>query len=113
MAIKKVGKYFEWTPKYEETFQDIKEHLGITPLLSKPKEGEVLIVYLAISYYAISDVLVREEGDIQYPVYYVSKRMLDAETLYTNMQKLAYALILASRKLRPYFQTYKIEARTS
>ena len=29
------------------------------------------------------------------------------------MEKLAYALILASRKLRPYFQAHKIEVRTS
>ena len=57
--------------------------------------------------------LVREEGDIQYPIYYVSKRMLDAEThymqygetRYTNMQN---ALILASRKLRPYFRLIKL-----
>ena len=112
-AIKKVGKRFEWTPECEEAFQKIKEHLGSPPLLSKPKEGEVLIVYLAVSDYAISVVLVREEGGIQYPVYYVSKRMLDAETRYTNMEKLAYALILASRKLRPYFQAHQIEVRTS
>ena len=103
-AIKKVGKRFEWTLECEEAFQKIKEHLGSPPLLSKPKEGEVLIIYMVISDYAISVVLVREEEDIQYPVYYVSKRMLDAETRYTNMEKLAYALILASRKPRPYFQ---------
>ena len=87
--------------------------MGALPFCLNPKEGEVLIVYLAISDYAISAVLVREEGDIQYPVYYVSKRMLDAETRYTNMEKLAYALILASRKLRPYFQAHQIEVRTS
>ncbi|XP_063947521.1 uncharacterized protein LOC135152038 [Daucus carota subsp. sativus] len=54
-----------------------------------------------------------EEEQAQQPVYYVSKRLLDAETRYSNMEKLAYALILASRKLRPYFQAHKIEVRTS
>ena len=39
--------------------------------------------------------------------------MLDAETRYTNMEKLAYALILDSRKMRPYFQAHQIEVRTS
>ncbi|XP_074359082.1 uncharacterized protein LOC141698308 [Apium graveolens] len=29
------------------------------------------------------------------------------------MEKLAYALILASRKLRPYFQAHRVEVRTS
>lgn len=37
--------------------------------------------------------------------------MLDAETRYTNTGKLVYALILSSRKLRPYFQAHKIEVR--
>ena len=108
-----MGKNFEWTPECEKAFDKIKENLGTPPMLSKPKEGEVLILYLAVSDYAISAVLVREEEGVQLPVYYVSKRLLDAETRYTNMEKLAYALVLASRKLRPYFQSHKIEVRTS
>ena len=76
-------------------------------------EGETLILYLAVSEFSISAVLIREEGQAQNPVYYVSKRLLDAETRYTSMEKLAYALILASRKLRPYFQSHKIEVRTA
>ena len=82
-------------------------------MLAKPMEGETLVLYLAVSDYAISVVLVREEKEAQYPVYYVSKRLLDAETRYTNMEKLVYALIIASRKLRPYFQAHKIEVRSS
>ncbi|XP_074347670.1 uncharacterized protein LOC141686541 [Apium graveolens] len=61
----------------------------------------------------LSAVLVREEDGIQLPVYYVSKRLADAETRYTSLEKLAYALILAFRKLRPYFQAQRIEVRTS
>ncbi|XP_074323791.1 uncharacterized protein LOC141688621 [Apium graveolens] len=82
-------------------------------MLSNPKAGETLTLYLAVSDFAISAVLVREEDDVQLPVYYVSKRLADAETRYTSLEKLAYALILASRKLRPYFQAHKIEVRTS
>lgn len=70
-------------------------------------------MYLAVSEYSISAVLVGEEELTQYPMYYVSKRLLDAETRYTNMGKLAYALILASRKLRPYFQAHRVEVKTS
>ncbi|XP_017245311.1 uncharacterized protein LOC108216961 [Daucus carota subsp. sativus] len=107
-AIKQVGKAFHWNPECEEAFQSIKRHLGSPPLLSKPKEGETLIIYLAVSDYAVNAVLVREEESTQLPVYYVSKRMVDEETRYTNMEKLAYALVLASRKLRPYFQAHKL-----
>ncbi|XP_074342942.1 uncharacterized protein LOC141680679 [Apium graveolens] len=43
----------------------------------------------------------------------MSKRLADAETRYKSLEKLAYALILASRKLRLYFQAHRIEVRTS
>ncbi|XP_074362021.1 uncharacterized protein LOC141702228 [Apium graveolens] len=81
-------------------------------MLSKPLDGESLILYLAVSEYSISAVLVREEDVQQSPVYYVRKRLHDAEILYTSMEKLVYTLILASRKLRPYFQAHRIEVRT-
>ncbi|XP_017221317.1 uncharacterized protein LOC108198046 [Daucus carota subsp. sativus] len=97
----------------EEAFQKIKEQLGKPPLLAKPVEGETLILYLAISRYSVSAVLVKVEKDAQFPVYNVSKRLQDAETRYTSMEKLVYSLILAARKLRPYFQAHKIEVRTS
>ncbi|XP_030479564.2 uncharacterized protein LOC115696818 [Cannabis sativa] len=75
--------------------------------------GEVLSVYLTVSEYAISSVLIREDQGRQYPVYYVSKRLLDAETCYPQMEKLAFALVITSRKLRPYFQAHNIEVLTN
>ncbi|XP_074337466.1 uncharacterized protein LOC141674659 [Apium graveolens] len=82
-------------------------------MLAKPEDGETLILYLAVSKYSVSAVLVKEETIHQWPVYYVRKWLLDAETRYTNMEKLVYALILAERKLRPYFQAHRIEFRTA
>ncbi|XP_074342428.1 uncharacterized protein LOC141679979 [Apium graveolens] len=82
-------------------------------MLAKPGDAETLILYLNVSEYYISAALVREEEGQQAPVYYVSKRLLDTETRYTSMEKLVYALILATRKLRPYFQAHRIEVRTA
>ncbi|KAL2504489.1 Ribonuclease H [Abeliophyllum distichum] len=82
----------------ETAFQALKEHLGHAPLLSKPKAGEPLLLYLAVSEESVSSVLVREE-EHQLPVYYVSKALLGAEARYPDMEKLALSLITASRKL--------------
>ncbi|XP_017239882.1 uncharacterized protein LOC108212672 [Daucus carota subsp. sativus] len=112
-AVKGTSKDFEWTVECESAFAKIKKHLGEPPLLAKPDEGETLILYLAVSDYSISAVLVKEDAEGQSPVYYISKRLLDAETRYTSMEKLVYALIHASRKLRPYFQAHKVEVRTA
>ena len=78
------------------------------PLLSKPVEGEPLYLYLAVTEYAILRALIREEEKVQWPVYYISKRLIDAETSYPKMEKLAPDLVIASRKLRPYFHSHII-----
>ena len=58
-------------------------------------------------------MLVREENKVQWPVYYISKALLDAETRYTEMEKLALALVTAAKKLRPYFQAHTIVVLTN
>lgn len=45
---------------------------------------------------------------MQKPVYYVSKRLTGAERNYPKLEKLAYCLVIATRKLRPYFQAHPI-----
>ena len=50
-AIKGASKDFEWTVECEDTFVKIKTYLGEPPLLAKPREGETLILYLAVSGY--------------------------------------------------------------
>ena len=107
------SKDFEWTPACEQALHDLKRYLTSPPLLSKPKDGEQLYIYLAVSEGAVSAVLVREEDGKQFPVYYVSKSLLDAETRYTQLEKLALALVTAARKLRPYFQCHPITVYTT
>ncbi|XP_077230952.1 uncharacterized protein LOC143864018 [Tasmannia lanceolata] len=58
-------------------------------------------------------VLIREEHSQQKPVYYVSKVLHDAETRYQRVEKLAYALVMAARKLKPYFQAHTIKVLTN
>ena len=77
-------------------------------LLSKPVEGEQLYLYLAVTKYAISGALVSEEEKVQWPVYYISKQLINVETRYPEIEKLALALVIASRKLRSYFNSQTI-----
>ncbi|XP_028091378.1 uncharacterized protein LOC114291717 [Camellia sinensis] len=72
------------------------------------EQGEELYLYLAVSDHAVSAVLIREVDKEQRPVYYVSKTLLDAETRHLPLEKLAYALLIASRKLQHYFQGHTI-----
>ena len=82
-------------------------------MLAKPRMGEDLTLYLSISEHAVSGVLVRDKVMAQTPIYYVSKALWDAETRYPEIEKLTFALVVAARKLRLYFQSHVILVPTS
>ena len=105
-------KAFQWNAKCEEAFSALKTYLSSPPILVSPIEGELLTLYLAVSNFSTSDVLVRDKERVQYPVYYCSRALRGAEERYPRMEKLILALITTARKLRPYFQAHTIEVPT-
>ncbi|XP_016185798.1 uncharacterized protein LOC107627482 [Arachis ipaensis] len=111
-ALMKKGIAFEWTPACEEAFNHFKEILAAPPVLGKPKAGEPLYLYLAITEGALAAVLVREEGKAQQPIYFVSRALQGAELRYSKLEKLALALLVSSRRLRQYFQSHQVVVRT-
>ena len=56
------GRKTEWTLECEEAFQNLKQYLlQRALLLSIPRDGDVLFLYMAVSDHATSSILVREE----------------------------------------------------
>ncbi|XP_016192246.1 uncharacterized protein LOC107633126 [Arachis ipaensis] len=55
--LMKKGIAFEWTPACEEAFNHFKEILATPPVLGKPKAGEPLYLYLAITEEALAAAL--------------------------------------------------------
>ena len=90
----------------------ILKTISPTPLLSPFVLGEELYLYLVVSPHVVSSALIREEGKVQKPVYYTSRALRGAEGRYPLMEKLVFALVTASRKLRHYFQAYVINVMT-
>ena len=62
---------------------------------------------------AVSAALIQEEKRKQLPVYYVSQAFQGAEAKYPRIEKIVFALIVVSRKLRPYFQANPILVMTN
>jgi hypothetical protein len=121
---------FSWTKEAEQAFQELKQHLVSLPILVAPEPEEPLYLYIAAAAEAVSMVLVVErptpesqepEGSgpavggqtIQRPVYYVSEVLHEAKTRYLETHKLLYVVLVASRKLRHYFQAHRIVVVTS
>ena len=99
---------FELTDECQKAFEDLKAYLASPLVLSPSKPDKEFSLYLAISPMAISSTLIREEDDVQLPMFYSSQPLKGAEERYPPMEKLAFSLITATRKLRPYFQAYTI-----
>ena len=110
--FKVLKKGFEWTDECQRAFQDLKNYLVIASLLSPSVMGEELFLYLAVTPHAVSFAFIREEGKVQKPVYYTSRALRGVEERYPLIEKLAFALITASRKLRHYFQAHVINVIT-
>ncbi|KAM2224767.1 hypothetical protein ACFXTH_018841 [Malus domestica] len=107
-ALKGSKKYITWTDECAKAFKNLKDYMSKAHLLSKPEVGDTLIIYLSISASAVSFVLIRNDGNVKRPVYYASNALQDAETRYSNIKKLALALVMSARKLRLYFQAHFI-----
>ena len=105
-------KAFQWDAYSEEAFAALKTYLNSPPILVSPFEGELLTLYLAVSDFLTSAVLIRDKDRVQHPVYYYNRALRGAEERYAKMEKLILALVTITRKIRPYFQAHTIEIPT-
>ena len=106
--FKVLKKAFQWTDECKEALAKLKEYLTKPPLLSPLVMGEKLYLYLVVTNTAVSSTLIREEQKVQKLVYDTSQAFQGAKANYPKMEKIAFALLVTSRKLRPYFQAHSI-----
>ena len=70
-----------------------------------------MILYLAIEKNAIGAMLAQEgEEKAEHAVYYLIKKLLQYEANYSLVEKTCLAVIWATKKLRHYFQSYRVQA---
>ena len=89
-------------------FQQLKEYLSRPPIMSNPGTDEVLFSYIAVAPHAVSLVLIQVDNGVQWPVYYVSKSLHEAEIRYLLLEKAILAVVHGTRKLPHYFQAYTV-----
>jgi ribonuclease HI len=106
------AKDFAWGPEQAAAFASLKQHLSELAILTSPNPSLPLLLYVAASPHAISSALVQEqtrEGTTwQCPVYYVSEVLTTSKCNMTELEKIAYAVVMASRKLHHYFEAFKV-----
>jgi ribonuclease HI len=85
---------FVWTPEVDQALAQLKDFLSKPPVLTAPRKGEQLLLYLAATTHMVSIAIIveRQEDDHAYPV--------------------QHPVLITSRKLRHYFQEYSISVVT-
>ena len=113
------SKLFSWTPEAEEALTKLKALLTNPPVLVPPAKGEALLLYVAATTQVVSAAIVverNEEGHalpVQRPVYFISEVLSKTKMRYPHIQKLIYAVVLARRKLRHYFESHPVTVVSS
>ncbi|CAL2247844.1 unnamed protein product [Prunus armeniaca] len=88
-ALKGSKRSITWTAECNQAFGELKAYMSRAPLLSTPESGDVLTIYLSVS--ATVQRIAR----------------------YPDIEKLAFALVVSARRLRPYFQAHTIHVLTN
>ncbi|XP_010667221.2 uncharacterized protein LOC104884294 [Beta vulgaris subsp. vulgaris] len=105
--IKKNAK-LKWTEEAEQGLQQVKEHLRQLPRLISLAEGEKLFVYLAVSAWHCS--WPKESANFGLFCKPCTKR---CRTQIFDGGEFGLALLMASRKLRPYLRAHSILVYTN
>jgi hypothetical protein len=110
--ILKSAEVFQWGSAQQKAFEELKQYLIELTTLTPPSSGTPLLLYVAASHSAISATLVQEKQDGQVkrqaPVNFVSEVLSLSKKNYTELEKVLHVVLMASRKLRHYFQAYHI-----
>jgi hypothetical protein len=97
----------------------MKLTLAHASILTPPRDGEPLYLYVAATTQVVSAIIVverTEEGHalpVQRPVYYINEVLSEIKARYPQIQKLLYAVVLTRRKLRHYFKAHPVTVVSS
>jgi hypothetical protein len=96
---------FLWGEEQRRAFGRIKRYLASPPVLQAPRAGVEFMMYVVAQEHVIGATLTQEVQGKEFVVAYMSRRLVDAETRYTFIEKLSLFLYYSCTKLRHYLLT--------
>jgi hypothetical protein len=93
---------FVWTPEAEQALAQLKDFLSKPPVLTAPRKGKQLLLYLTVTSHVVCTAIIveRQEDNLAYPVqrpvYFVSEVLSESKARYQPVQKLLYVVLITS-----------------
>ncbi|KAJ1199297.1 hypothetical protein NDU88_003134 [Pleurodeles waltl] len=103
LTSKKQPKKVIWTEACQNAFDALKAAMCTAPVLKAPDYSTEFVVQTDASEHGIGAVLsqLNEEG-LDQPVAFISRRLLPRERRWSAIEREAFAVVWALKKLRPY-----------
>ncbi|KAK1678627.1 hypothetical protein QYE76_039475 [Lolium multiflorum] len=95
-------------PEQQQAFDEIKRYLTTPPVLVPPQQDRPFYIYLSVADMSIASVVVQLYEGVEKVIFYLSRRMLDAETRYPEVEKLCLCLFFTCTKLHHILLTAEI-----
>jgi hypothetical protein len=95
----KADEEFHWGGGGAEQQRAFKEYLTRPPVLVLPQQDRPFYIYLLVGDTSIASVVVQVYDGKEKVMFYLSRRMLDMETRYPEIEKLCLCLFFTCTKL--------------
>ena len=102
LTKKKIPLIVPWTVTCEKSFQELKKILSSSPVLRAPDYSLPFVVQVDACDSGIGVVLSQVSGGVEYPVCYLSRKLLPRECNYSTIEKECLALVWGIQTLDPY-----------
>jgi len=98
----KADQEFVWGKEQQLALDKINNYLANPPVLVPPQHGKPFRLYLSTDDAVIGSALIQEFEGKERVIYYLSRRLVDAEVRYSATEKLCLCLYFSCIKLRHY-----------
>ena len=98
----KANQQFVWGEAQQKVLEEIKQYLTSPPVLVPPQKHKLFKLYLSADERAIGSTLIQEFEGKERVIYFVSKRLLNAETRYSPIERLCLCLYFSCTMHRHY-----------
>ena len=103
IRLTRKGVPFEWNEECESSFQALKQALISAPIMAYADPARPYRLYTDACDYAIGAILVQTDAEgTERPIHYLSHQLSEVQRRWATIEKEAYAIVYALKKLRPY-----------